>query len=720
MTARHYLDTRRRMLLDMHIPDWDPGFLAEYDPAALADLYASAGVTGVLFYCKSHLGLNYWPAPVGAIHPVAAGRDLVGELYAALRERGIAPAAYHTTIFDNWAIEQHPEWSVVPISTRAGVDAPWHGPRYGTACPNHPGYREYERAQITALLARYDFDALWLDMTFWNAVCVCDTCTARFRAETALEIPVELDWTAPAWAAFQSARERWLEEFIAELYDAARSVRPTIALTHNFGAATHGWYSGLRTDASMLDTFAAGDIYGGRDEQLVISKLMQHLGQRQPAEFMTTRTPDLANHVELKSEHAMAVEALATLAHDGAFLFIDAIDPRGTVNPGVYERVGRVFEQMSRWEPELGGSPVADVAIYRSDAAAVFPADSGVDAAAATIVEGDATRKHDLPHLRAVTAASAALQRAHVPFTIFTRASLDRLAQVRVLVLPDVIRMDEAERAAVRRFVSAGGRVYASGRTSLLDTAGTEPDGLALGDLFGVRLIGHEDGDGFYLKAVSALVADAVAPERYLGHGFRDGWVGRGYHDRRLGLPRVEPVTGSETLATLSLPYAYPSPGSMRGHDFASIHSSPPWEDTSHPAVVSHSSGHGRTIYSVAPIERGTSGPERRMFVALVEELLAGPATFGSDAHPDVWMSAFEQAERSRILVCALVYRTDAPPTPVPFGFRYRVPAGSRVERVTRVSSGSAVPFRVMGDTIEVAESSLELFDMFAVDLADS
>ena len=73
MTAdgRRYHQTYRRTLLDMHIPDWDAEFLSEYEPEKLADLYASSNISGVLFYCKSHMGLNYWPAPVGGVHPAA-------------------------------------------------------------------------------------------------------------------------------------------------------------------------------------------------------------------------------------------------------------------------------------------------------------------------------------------------------------------------------------------------------------------------------------------------------------------------------------------------------------------------------------------------------------------------------------------------------------------------------------------------------------------------
>ena len=98
-----YQDTYRRSLLDMHIPDWDDAFLSEYEPSAIADQYAKAGVQGALIYAKSHVGLNYWPSPVGGVHRAARNRDLVAESLAAFAGHGIRPALYHSLVFDNWA-----------------------------------------------------------------------------------------------------------------------------------------------------------------------------------------------------------------------------------------------------------------------------------------------------------------------------------------------------------------------------------------------------------------------------------------------------------------------------------------------------------------------------------------------------------------------------------------------------------------------------------------
>ena len=44
--GRRYHQTYRRALLDMHIPDWDPKFLSQYEPEKLADLYASSNISG--------------------------------------------------------------------------------------------------------------------------------------------------------------------------------------------------------------------------------------------------------------------------------------------------------------------------------------------------------------------------------------------------------------------------------------------------------------------------------------------------------------------------------------------------------------------------------------------------------------------------------------------------------------------------------------------------
>lgn len=704
-----YHQTYRRTLLDMHIPDWDPRFLSEYEPEKLADLYASSNISGVLFYCKSHMGLNYWPAPVGGIHPAARGRDLVGEMLSALRARGIAPGAYHSVIFDNWAMEHHPEWAIVPATTLKGYDSHLFNPRYGTACANQPKYREYEKAQIGALLDRYDFDALWIDMCFWTGVCVCARCRERFRAEEGEDIPVAVDWASPAWSRFQTARERWLEEMTVEFIETAEAARPGIAVTHNLAAGMYGWFWGHKLHWGRHDRFVAADIYGGRDEQLLISKALIHLGKEQPAEFMTSRCVNLRNHTALKSEHMMLVEALATTAHGCAFLFIDAIDPRGTVNPGVYERVGRIFDETARYEQFLGGDPVEDVAIYYSDDSRVLPSDNGA------LLQDVTSRRDELPHLQAVTGAGTALQGAHILFGVVTKNDLPNLARYRVVVVPDAIRMSDDELAALRSYVKEGGCLYASGRTSLLGTDGVLRPDFGLADVFGAHAAETEHGGAIYLRALSPMLLQATFPEQYLGFGFPSGNSGS-YSGEHLGMPRLGTVYEGTALATLNLPYGYPSPGSRSARDFASIHSSPPWDDLEIPSVVENDFGRGKCIYSVAPIETESIEGARKAFMAIVRHLLDGPPTLSSDTSPDVWLTAFDQTERHRVVISALCYRTDTRPAPFRLRFTYRLSPGTTCTAVRAAPSGSPVPFSYEDGAVTVAVDAVDLFGMYLLE----
>ena len=67
------------------------------------------------------------------------------------------------------------------------------------------------------------------------------------------------------------------------------------------------------------------------------------------------------------------------MANGGAFVFIDQIDPDGTVNPRPYRRIAPVYRELARYEPYLVGEMVQDVAVYFSTASKVDLRDNGRD-----------------------------------------------------------------------------------------------------------------------------------------------------------------------------------------------------------------------------------------------------------------------------------------------------------------------------------------------------
>lgn len=638
-----YQSGYRRMLVDMHIPDWDPGFLASYDAKAMADLYETANLTSVMLYCNSHVGLCNWPTKVGKMHEGLGGRDIVGELVSELDARGIATCAYISVVFDNWAVETNPDWRQ---RVGNGFDAQ-DVVRYGFACMNHPDYRQYARDLITEVLTAYRFDAVFYDMCFWPLQCQCQHCLAKFRAEAGFDAaPDVIDWTGPHWAAWQAARERWADELVADISSLARQVSPGIATTHNLAPGLGDYSIAQPLAGSRHDTFIAGDLYGDRYEQLFVTKLSLHLSETRPAEFMTSRCVNLLDHVRIKREGEMLVAASAATAMGSGFLFIDAIDPQGTANPHVFERVGRIFSKTAPFEALLGGQPVEDVALY-------FSVDSQMDFNDNGASINDARRSGELyPHGVSIQGASRALQRAHIPYGAITRKQLGELDRWKVVVLPNVLRMDDEELAAMRAYVAGGGRLYASRWTSLVDTAGARRADFGLAEEFGASIAGEEDGRMVYVRPVDADVAEAVLPQTYVSVSVKPKVL--------CGMPRLATGGAGEVLAALSLPYGYPSPGTVKDHRFASIHSSPPWEDTEHPTIVRT----GNVIYSASDIEAVDAEANEALFVHLIRSLLGEP-TWSADAHPSVWVNVFDQPEHGRWVASFLNCTADLPAVPV-------------------------------------------------------
>ncbi|TDE14293.1 alpha-amylase family protein [Jiangella asiatica] len=711
---RKYEKTYRRSLLDMHIPGWDPDFLSRYEPASLADEYARAGVEGVLLYCKSHMGLNYWPAPVGGIHPAAAERDLVGDLVDALRERDIRPAAYHSVVFDNWAAENHPDWrQLSPASLRGTDNVAITGVRYGTMCMNNAEYLAYELEQITALVQRYDFDALWIDMVFWTTICVCESCQKRCRSELGFEVPQVIDWTSAEWSRFQEARTRWLDEFWRSIRAAVRAVRPELAITHNLAPELYGWYLGGSTDEFPEDTFAAGDLYGGRDQQLFVSRLMHTISTGAQGEYMTSRSPDLRYHVQLRSERELLLQALGATSQHLAFLFIDAIDPIGTVQKGTYDRIRDVFAVTRSYEDHLGGTPVSDVALYFSPRNRTSPDENG-----SNIWAPSAGRS---PYDAAFDGACAALQAAHVPFGIVTRATLGQLDKHRVLVLPNVSRLDDEELSAFREFVRAGGRVYASGLTSLGGVYGERFGEFALGDVLGVRAGRPYQGNIVFLKPQVPHIETAASPEAYVSWGLQPREVlPHRKPPQALDIPLPAGVTdGADVWATVTLPYAYPDFGSLQGHRFASIHSSPPWTDTETPAIVRNSFGAGESLYCVAPIETAGDVSSRALFTELILHLLHDDRRIEATAPPAVWITLFDQLDQDRMILSVLNYEPQAGMT-ADVSVIARAPAGYDVVGVTRTTDDTDIEYELVekGRGVKLDGLSLPLFEQLEISLA--
>ena len=698
----NYPRSLRRLLIDMHIPDWDDGFLAEFNPELMAEEAVSTGADGVMVYFQSHVGLCNWPTASGVQHRAFCGGDPMRTVVDTLSNAGVGICAYYSTMFNTWACNAHPDWRIVPAAP--AIMGPLPMARYGLCCPNNPGYREFVREQASEIVKDYQIDTVFFDMMWWPAVCLCDHCQARCLSQTGASIPAAIDWNDPQWCAYQRAREAWITEFAVELKNLVHQLRPGTTVYHNFALAMSNWSKGVSFASAQGHDFLGGDFYGGRAEQLVISRLMLNLSNSRPTEFMTTVARNLVDHEQLQSEESLTTQVFGATGASSAFLMIAAVDPSGRNNPAMLALIKNTFEQTRPFEPFLGGDPIEDIGVYFSDASKMNFADNGT-----ALADMHCGAKPDYPHFEAVKGACNKLAAAHLPFGVLTRQRLDRLCDYKLIVLPNVLRMHNEEIDALRAYVEQGGNLYASRLTSLTLCDGTRGDDFALADLFGCHFTGEADGRITYSKPDSGLVTAALAPERFLGHRC----AARGM----TGAVRLRAGTGN-TMATLTLPYGDPHDGTTSDQNWASIHSDPPWTHLDEPAIVDHRYGQGRVIFSAADIEAGDSQGCSNLFLGLVRELLGEAPSFSAAAHPAVWMSAFDQPAESRIIISLLNYQLETPILPIAgISFDIAPPAGQRFLRLLRLPDKTGQSFELSDSgRLHGKISELKAFAMYAVE----
>jgi hypothetical protein len=685
MNQPWYRDVYRRSVVDMHISDWDPTFLSEFDAQKYVEMLTLSQVQSAVVYGHSHVGLCYFPTKVGAMHPGLKGRNLLGEVIELCHRRGIRVVIYASVIFDVWAYRHHPDWRIIGPD---GQDVAARS-RYGVCCPNSP-YRDYVVALAEEICREFDFEGLRFDMTFWPHVCYCRHCQRRFAAEVGGELPRIIHWEDPRWVAFQRKREDWLVEFAALITAAVKRLKPQASVEHQASTYANNWRFGVTYRLAQQNDFLQGDFYGDSLSGSFARKVFQNLSENLPGGFETTISVDLRNYTALKPRELLLTKASAALADGCAFIFIDSIDPIGTLNPLVYERMGSVFNETKVYEPYLGGKPCQDVAIYLSTESKCDFADNGkrVD---------DPNLSAKVPHVEATLSVAKSLLDHHIPFGVITKRNLRDLARYQVIVLPNVLMMDEEEAQAFREYVHCGGALYASRYTSLITKDGKRQEDFLLADVLGVSYQGETRENFTYIAPTAG--AEALFAPYTAQHplGLTDSQV------------RVAARPGATILGTLTLPYTDPADP----YHFSSIHNNPPGRRTDHPALVHNRFGQGQAIYAAGDLE--SLDPHREVFVRLIR-LLARPFAFEADAPKVVEVTLFHQEDKHRFIINLVNFQPEQPNIPVE-GIRVRLRLdGKRVRRVAILPAERELGYTVRGDYAEFTVPRLETFTMVALD----
>ena len=686
----------RRILVDMHIPDWDERFLSKLDADTYVKTVAKGNSGGIMLYCNSHVGPTLYPSNLGPVHKAIGNGDFVADTLAAARRKKLFVVAYYSAVFNNAAFLEHPDWRIIPPQG----EAPYQKSRYGTCCPNSP-YRDFAVAQTEEFCSRYEFDGVFFDMLFWPYTCYCPHCTARFLKEVGQPIPTVIDWNNPLWMAYQRARERWMSELAGLLTSAARRTRPTMTVTHQLSPVLHGWRTAMPYSLTEHCDYASGDFYGPPIQQSVVCKIFEAISVRKPFEFMTSRCTDLRDHVTMKETTEMGMQAFLAPAHAGAFMFIDAIDPDGTLNPRVYERIGGLFSKLAPYEEFLGGDLAADVAIYVSSESRFDFRENGTPVGASSERADNMTTELGMPHMAAVFGAARSLQEAHIPYAVVTQRNLERLSDYRVIVLPNVLVMSDVEVEAFRAYVAVGGALYASGYSSLVADDGTLRGDFGLAEVFGVSGHAMMDHALSFFAPVEKQFASSVLPQEHLIH--RGGWIA------------IQNRTAT-VLADLSRPWCPENEGTVWKPSFSSIHSNPPGLAAAAPGVTWNRHGRGCACYAAGSIEAEPQKINRAVFAGLIRRLHGGTIPVEAEAPAFVELTVFDKPAENRLNLSLVSLRQTEEPIPCQGKVRVRLGESRCVAALRSLPDRHNHPFSDIPGGIEFTFSDFQTFSMFELE----
>lgn len=675
-----YSDLYRRHLCDMHIDDWDDAFLKEFSPETYVNALQTAGINYAMLYLQSHVGLCYYPTKTGVMHRSFIGREDAMRRTAELcHEKGIRVCGYYSLIYNTREHDRHPEWRML---TEKGVSRREDGGeaddlafaskkngRYGLCCLNDREYTQFVFDQIDEMLDYFELDALFFDMPFWPHTCYCEKCKARWAKEVGGEIPLKTAAGSPAYLLLNDKKYEWMGKWIQEIAAYVKSRRPDLPVEFNFaGGISWNSSNGCGLEVNNASDYTGGDLYGSILHHSFTCKFYKNVTRSQPFEYMFSRCkPALRSHTLTKTLDEMKTAVSLVAAHHGATLLIDAIDPVGTMDRRIYERMGEVFGFQKPYEPYFRGEMAEDVGIYY-----------GIKS------KFDPTKENRTSVTCGVSTAQT-LVRHHIPFGV--TGIWHGLAPYKAIIAPVLSAAEEADNARLCAYVKDGGVLYLSG-------AGNAK---LVEELTGGKVTGRMENSNLY-----------IAPKEEYRPCFGDfnakyplPWDGTA--------PMLEDVAAEDVAATFTFPYT------GRGElAFASIHSDPPGKPTQIPAVVVRRYGKGTVIWSAVALENG----ETEEYGDVMWNLVSASAglkepSFRSDAPENVELTLFESDGEK--LLSALVLTDAATSHPVS-PFTVEVKSAAQPKAVTLLPENTPVEFTCTDGYVKFKARKLHIFDMYRLE----
>lgn len=473
------------------------------DLARKAEAFAEVGINHVITFSATHFRWSFrrhWDLLTDTLARVVAACHAAGirvtehhsshlthnpldqagerQVEQRLRKRGSSMASWPHLREDCAA---DPVIDGVPLSSWRQIDGrtgQWARSAYPgrydyqgwTFCFNNPHYRRAYLAYLETLYAT-GIDGIMTDDVEWfgaGHACACATCRALFREQTGHDLPEP----GPAW-------ERWHSDH---------------------GDPSYVAWLRFRTSSTTAFHQAVSDHYNGLGIRPLRPNYSERVLLRDPHGISLEDLPDLDwifkendySTIVRYSWCAWAIEA----AHRFAVGRWRGIPPMSMFYPDRPDTVRFCWALAMSWghlylaTPEGDSLEDAEKRLRRFEVAHPELLRRVQRVASVGFYDSRATRdlyEHaEERSIAGLVAWAEACYRRNVPFDLFQPEELARLPRYRVVVLNEAVFLSDAELAALRAYVRAGGTLVWTGATGSRDEAGAGRGARTLGRLWGI------------------------------------------------------------------------------------------------------------------------------------------------------------------------------------------------------------------------------------------
>jgi hypothetical protein len=608
-------------------------------------------------------------------------RDLFGEMVRGCRDLGLRiiarvdPHAMAEEVFD-----AHPEWAAATEDGKPRRH--WAASDMYVTCQNGGFMFDLMPEVLAEITERYAPDGFFGNRWNGSGMCWCANCRALFKAATGFDLPRSNEPNEDvkrAYAAWDKDR-RWAQ--YSAWNEAVKKVKPDGFFAPNYGM------NDPRAEIPMVTIDRQGR-----------TGLMPAWSNGKYAKLARS----VIGNTPVAGLFSIGVE-------DEAYRFKDSVQAGPEIAAWVHAGMAQGFRPWlckfnahvidKRWIPTVeklydwhwknekylrNTENLARVAIVQSLAS-----------------QTASKAKYDA----AQNGWCQALTEARVPFEFLDDRLLDQAARFRVLVLPNLVALSEKQCAALTAFVRKGGRVVATGETSLGDEVGRQRANFALAELFGCDFTGAIDtavrNSYFTPRGPHPLVKGLEDAPRVIGTS-----------------ERIHVTPRDRGLQPLTLVPSYPDLPMERDYTLT--------PETDIPAVFCRSFGKGRVVYFPSNIDA-------TFWDILVGDhlaLLANAVSWAADEQaplavtgPGLIDVAYWRQEHS--LAAHLVNLTNPMALKGPFReivpmgpyeVRLRLPSGVTPRAVHLLEAATPADWRRDGDTLVVSVPRVALHEVVAVEV---